>query len=322
MNAAVVREFRDDDEGYSAWLAANSDGYVVNILRWHSANTARVHRADCWTISREQPARGATWTGEYVKICATYLADLDQWATDHVGQSITRCGTCRPADSPSSRPKPSVTVQPPPMPESRWEVHGPTTESAVVEAWANDYVRFENGPDWQKDLRKKIRGSCRQLEPSDGQVLHATYFGDKRQNADVENLVLYNMHDSFAGAGRNGICFEHGAAVPLTPGDTRYSYGYRYRLAPPSETFDYWQIGRTLASFEWTDLVALRGEKKLAQVWLANARGQVALCAPAEPEAPFAVRLRVRPPRRVEPSWGGLVKGIFDGVMCAPPRAH
>ncbi len=32
-----AREFRDDDAGYLAWLAAHPDGYVMNIARSLSA---------------------------------------------------------------------------------------------------------------------------------------------------------------------------------------------------------------------------------------------------------------------------------------------
>jgi hypothetical protein len=48
-----MHEFRDDDAGYLAWLAAHPDGYVINIARHYSATTALVHRAGCWTISGE-----------------------------------------------------------------------------------------------------------------------------------------------------------------------------------------------------------------------------------------------------------------------------
>jgi hypothetical protein len=76
--------------------------------------------------------------------------------------------------------------------------------------------------------------------------------------------------------------------------------------------------GRTLASFDWTDLGAFASEKQVAQVWLALARGQVEVFEPAcAPGTPFAVRVQVRPPHGRLPVWGGLVKGIFDGVICA-----
>jgi len=36
-----------------------------------------------------------------------------------------------------------------------------------------------------------------------------------------------------------------------------------------------------------------------------------------KPETPFAVRVQIRPPHGRQPVWGGLVKGIFDGVISA-----
>ncbi|OBJ10904.1 hypothetical protein A5625_10585 [Mycobacterium sp. 1465703.0] len=55
-------EFRDDDAGYLAWLAAHRDGYVINIARNHNATQARVHRASCRTIRGQNP-HGRPWTG-------------------------------------------------------------------------------------------------------------------------------------------------------------------------------------------------------------------------------------------------------------------
>jgi hypothetical protein len=312
-----VGEFRDDDAGYLAWLAAHPDGYVINIARSCSGTLARVHHAGCWTISG-QNAAGVALTEQYVKVCAEQLADLDQWAINHVEEPIRRCGTCHPASDavpPSSIEQTEQAVAPP-LPEGRCEIHGPAADSAVVQAWADDYIRFEHLPVWQKHLRDEIRSRCRQLEPSARQVLHATFFGDKLPNADVENLALYNI-DSFRVAGGNGIRFEHGGGDPLAPDGAEYRFCYRYALAPRSGTFTHWEEGRTLASFDWTDLGAFAGEKKLAQVWLALSRGDVEVFEPAAPKTPFAVRVQVRPPRGLQPVWGGLVKGIFDGVICA-----
>ena len=149
-------------------------------------------------------------------------------------------------------------------------------------------------------------------------MLHATFFGTKRENADVENVALYYI-DSFAIAGRNGIRFEHGAAVPPAPDGTEYPFCYRYALAPRSGGFADWKQGRTLASFDWTDLGASAGDKKAAPVWLALARGQVEVVAPTcAPETPFAVRVQVRQPHGRQRVLGGeLLKGIFDGVISA-----
>src|SRR3954469_15286129 len=261
--AMSVQEFRDDDAGYLAWLDTHPNGFVLNIGRSHHATAARVHHASCRTISGANP-RGGLWTGPYVKVCAEHLAELEQWAIDQVGEPIRRCGSCQPTRHPERSIPTNQTERSvaPPVLDGRCEVHGPAAGSAVVEAWADHYIRFERRPVWQEQLRAEIRSRCGQLEPPDGQVLHATFFGAKRPNADVENVVLYYI-DSFRSAGRNGIRFELGATVPPAPNGGEYRFCYRYALAPRSDTFADWRQGRTLASFDWTDLGPFAGDKKL-----------------------------------------------------------
>ena len=197
---------------------------------------------------------------------------------------------------------------------ARWEIHGPAAGVSIIEAWADDYIRFDGLPPWQEELRDEIRRRCRLLEPAEGQVLQASVFGPKPSNADVENLVLYNI-GSFAVAGRNGIRFEHGVVPPPAPSGATYRFCYRYALVPRC---------RTLASFdcEWIDLGAFSGEKKLAQVWLALARGfkagEVKVFMPViDPATAFAVNIDIRPPRGQKYVLGNLVKPIFDGVISA-----
>lgn len=352
-----VIEFRDDDAGYLAWLAAHRDGYVINIARGHSPTQARLHHAGCRTISGQNP-RGGPWTGQYVKVCAEDVVELDRWAIDTLEQPISPCGMCRPAGSrgqPGStkriehadgraddsgddepvigsargdhrRPastKPSDQPVAASRPAGHSHIRGPAADSPVVEAWADDYIRFEHRSVWQEELRQEIQRRCGRLAPSAGQVLHAAFFGPKLPNADVENLALYNI-DSFKSAGRNGIRFEHGAVVPSAPDNAEYGFGYRYALTSKSDTFAHWRLGRTLASFDWIDLGASVGETqdhaKLARVWLALARAREQI----EPNGfgsgvatPFAVRVKIRPADGRQPVWGGLLKGIFDGVISA-----
>jgi len=94
-----VELFRDDDQSYAAWLAANSRGYVLNIERTLNPSDARVHHAQCRTITGTPP-RGRTWTGTWVKACSLSLSELDAWALPHAGSPITRCGTCRATPPP------------------------------------------------------------------------------------------------------------------------------------------------------------------------------------------------------------------------------
>lgn len=298
--------------------------------------TRRVHHASCRTISG-RPVRGGIWTGPYVKVCSERVAELQQWATSQIGQSVAACVICSPAQgipqgdstqlfaglgSDGNGPvKFDSDVRPEAVtalaPERRSVANGPSSGRPVVEVWADDYIRFGGLPEWQVHLRDEIRSRCDLLTPSGDQVLEASFFGPKLPNADIENIVLYNI-GSFRTAGRNGIRFEHGSAVPPAPDGTEYPFCYRYSLASRSSSFAHWQGGRNLASFDWADLGAFSGEKKLAQVWLALSRAEAEVATVSRlPDMTFAVRVHVRPPQGTQPVWGGLVKGIFDGVITA-----
>jgi len=210
-----------------------------------------------------------------------------------------------------------------PVSGARWEIHGLEEGIPVVEVWTDDYIPFEPAPtSWKWELRDEIRSRCQLLRPSAGQTLSATFFGAVPPRSDVENLVLYNIDDtfkSFKQAGCNGVRFEHGAEVPLpAPSGEAYPFCFRYALAPRPGTFIGWDQGRTLASFDWTNLGEFARENKLAQVWLALARSDVEPSFPVvAPEAKFAVQVEVRPPVGKEWVLGKLVKPIFDGVICA-----
>ncbi len=206
-----------------------------------------------------------------------------------------------------------------PLPEGRSQIDGPSATPRAVQVWADDYIRHGAArPPWQEDLRADLRSLIPQLRPTAGEILHATLVGDKPDNSDVENLVLYNI-DAFKTAGRNGICFEAGAVVPPARDGIDYPFYYRYELQPAAGGFRQWQVARELASFDWADLGGFVGERKAAQVWLALKR-----CRPTVVErslatgTPFAVMVTIRPPlHKNHPRPDLLMKAIFDGVIAA-----
>ena len=91
-----VQEFRDDDSGYVNWSTEHDRGYVINIQRTLHPGEARLHRADCRSISGTNPRLGP-WTGAYIKVCADEVANLDAWALAHNLGAIRRCSICHPA---------------------------------------------------------------------------------------------------------------------------------------------------------------------------------------------------------------------------------
>ncbi len=93
---AGVVEFRRDDAGYRAWLAAHPDGFVINTTPRYSRTYLKLHRATCPSVSRLQTGY-LTWTaGTYIKVCAVTRAALEDWAHRVAGAPLQDGCPCRP----------------------------------------------------------------------------------------------------------------------------------------------------------------------------------------------------------------------------------
>jgi hypothetical protein len=88
-----VEIFRDDDDGYLAWLAAHRAGFVLNVNRSPRPDYLVLHRASCRTISG-RPTRGGPWTGQYIKVCSDDELQIAAWAGRTVAAAPRRCGVC------------------------------------------------------------------------------------------------------------------------------------------------------------------------------------------------------------------------------------
>ena len=89
-----AHEFRDDDNGYMEWRAKHPDGYVINIHQSYSPIDAHLHDASCSTLITPIEG-GLKLTNQYVKVCGETLAEVEDWAADHVSEAISPCGICR-----------------------------------------------------------------------------------------------------------------------------------------------------------------------------------------------------------------------------------
>lgn len=92
MDDVGVECFQDDDAGYERWLAGHPGLYVLNTARNPAPNYLMLHRATCRTISGT-PARGARWTGEYIKFCG-HRTELEEFAQTDVGALAQPCRLC------------------------------------------------------------------------------------------------------------------------------------------------------------------------------------------------------------------------------------
>lgn len=89
-----AHEYRDDDDGYRAWLKTHPGGYVINIQRSHSPVDSFLHDACCSALIA-QLDRDVQLTGPYVKVCGLALPAVEKWAADNVDGPVEPCGKCR-----------------------------------------------------------------------------------------------------------------------------------------------------------------------------------------------------------------------------------
>lgn len=89
--------FKDDEDGYTAWLKQNRDGFVLNTRRPPRTTYMPVHTARCRTINDPAPH---PFTGHgYMKVCANDPKDLLVWMAEHGADKFSHlCSKCNVAD--------------------------------------------------------------------------------------------------------------------------------------------------------------------------------------------------------------------------------
>ena len=155
------------------------------------------------------------------------------------------------------------------------------------------HVPFGSKVPAKADLRRELCSAVRQLEAGHGTVLAGEFAGRRPANADIENLLIYNINadgSAFAAASRHGIRFE---LDPDPPG--RDVVEYRYRLAAAGAPWRHWQDEGDVASWTHAEVVGgLRTERRADVVWWTVRR---ALRATGEcAQEPYAVRVTLAAP--------------------------
>jgi hypothetical protein len=93
MGGVGIDCFVDDDRGYELWLIRNRRGWVLNAYRQPTAAYVVLHAAECSTICG-RPAKGDSWTRDYVKMCCADRLVLEAWALANLGVPPQRCAHC------------------------------------------------------------------------------------------------------------------------------------------------------------------------------------------------------------------------------------
>jgi 5-methylcytosine-specific restriction endonuclease McrA len=95
----MTRKFRNDEQGYLAWIYQHPDGFVLNATKSISPSYFVLHRSICPSINKATTSQKSdAFTGQrYIKVCAARIESLERWIKQHKGQGITKeCGRCEP----------------------------------------------------------------------------------------------------------------------------------------------------------------------------------------------------------------------------------
>lgn len=338
-----VTEFRDNDQGFLHWLIEHPHGYVVNIQRNYSLSDARLHDAGCgWLTAAKR--RGLGLTGSYVKVCANTSDELHDWVRYRTGRQVHRCGTCRPPVTtqttpaaehtrvastpaqPAAADEPTRVLAPPraPLPPIAPRAYAlDTSRRAGGELClrGDRYIPFERLTVDQREARDRLRAALSTLTAAPGQLLEAIYAGPKPANADVENLLLYNIDmggASLLSGCQHGVRFEFAAPGQRSP-EAPGGCSYRYRLVNASSQPTHWRGLRELASFQRAQLSDFPSAHRLAQTWRAIHQTAAETSGSSlGPGEPFGVFLTVFVPSlatgQLRPE---LVKSLVDGTVAA-----
>lgn len=92
------RESAFSESEYFAWRLRHPTGFVVNIDKKHSMpQYPKVHRVSDKQLSAEVGKNFTT--GDYYKLCAIELKDLEQYCRANFTRPLTYCAICKPGDS-------------------------------------------------------------------------------------------------------------------------------------------------------------------------------------------------------------------------------
>ena len=312
-----MREIVKDTDRLRA-LAAAGVGVV------HNPFDKRMHHAGCSTVRermRASPDNPAWFFPTHAEAVEFLARHVERYPT--ATWQVARCCGDRFAASARSAP-PQPHVSPSHEPHGRIE---PTPAVDVgdrsIAAWSDHDIRNETPADSSGGrLRSRLNSWLRASRPQAGELLEATYGGERRNGADVENLLFNNIDQTataYRAACAEGLRFSWlGSVAPPDPNGTARRYHYRYRFVPPGAPTPGVVLGPWAR--RWTQVPLLEGFPSRAgvrmstRVWWSLRQRQAERRDGLQAASTFAVRL-VLHGEGVDPATA--LKGSFDGVVAA-----
>lgn len=290
----------------AAFRAHKRRGDGVVVIRRQASTTA--HHPDCPHVSEDAFTRRLAGKGGY-------------WWTNSLGAAQRRwpatkaCG--HPSDplaggtgGPEAMTRQVARTQP--RDRASWSVDGPRRGLRAVRAYTDRYIGFSTRDPDLLELRRELQQRLARLAVRDGEVLHASFFGPAPDNADAENLLLYNIDQDatcFAAA-RHGVRFERSC---VTPPQAPRRFAYVYRPAPSRGTFSLWQPGALIAEWSFT----VNRPQRSWEVWWAARRAVLGRVSADAHAGAFCLTATVHPPGPAHDALASLAKPLLDGAVGA-----
>jgi hypothetical protein len=243
-------------------ICSSGIGFVFNDFSGSGPSGGRynlLHAAGCRWLERSNASVRKVWF-ENEHEALSWL----QRERGAEGSAWRRCGTCGAGRTSRHSPAPQPAAPPRSRQRAeRWEIEA---GSHHVAAWSVTRLPFEP-IGFLAEFRTALVQALRSMHGSPGEQLHAVYTSTAGQDADIENVLVYNVGASaFAPVASGELLLERAIADP-PPSASRLPHHSVYELRSRGEPWAHWTVRRTVASFGLARIPRPTAGLKPGPVW-------------------------------------------------------
>lgn len=192
--------------------------------------------------------------------------------------------------------------------------------NSIVDAWSISYIPFDLRAVWQKKFRQSLLQAVNGLVGHKHSVLHGIYEFTGTNKSDIENVLFYNIDQSYFGTlPLYGLRWERGYRLsktcPITLRQPHHHH-YTYQFVQQSHPLLHWRIGAILARW-WTTLSSIKLLEHSSYLWhFLKSSSQPTLMSKPQQIRNFGIRVFIDVPKQVNQRFLlSKTKAIIDGLI-------
>ena len=189
-----------------------------------------------------------------------------------------------------------------------------------VDAWSTQYISFEPKEPWKKGFRQELFQAVNRLNGHKHKVLHSIYEFAGNNRSDIENVLFYNIDQTyFSALPLYGLRWERGFRLskpcPVTLIHPQHHH-YTYLIIKQDHPFIHWRPGDVLARW-WTTLPNSNLLQHPTYLWhFLKSSSQPILFTKPGPIRNFGIRVFIDIPKQVNQRFLlSKTKAIVDGLI-------